>query len=103
MVRSTSRRLSNVSLRVDTDVLTWARTRALFARTSVNELLRQFLTEYAAVPEGWPGVQDPRPAYQLFAEVMETLGAGGRAREAQESAMGERRPRGADPPPPPSG
>ena len=87
MPASGGRGVSKITLRVDADVLTWARTRALFARTSVNELVRRFLTEYAAVPDGWPAKQDPRPGYQVFAEVMETVGAGVRVRSAQEEEV----------------
>jgi hypothetical protein len=83
MSRPRSERESNVTLRVPSDVLLWARTRALFARTSVNALIRRFLAEYAAVPPSWPEVHDPRPGRDVFAEVMEPVGAGARARERQ--------------------
>jgi len=77
----------NITLRVNRDVLLWARVRAGFAGTSVNRLIRQFLTEYAAVhpnfrnPAGGPWVQH-RPAVEVFREVMNPVGAGDRAREA---------------------
>jgi len=77
------RRVRNVTLRVDSDVLLWARMRALFARTSVNALIRDFLSEYAAVPTAWRERRDPRPAGQVFREVIDPTGAGDRARNAQ--------------------
>ena len=43
----------NLTLRVDPDVVLWARMRALRSGTSVNRIIRQFLDEYAAVPRGW--------------------------------------------------
>jgi hypothetical protein len=76
---------TNITLRVDADVLLWARVRAGFARTSVNALIRQFLAEYAAVParflEG-PGWSSGAKAVETFREVIDPTGAGTRAREA---------------------
>jgi hypothetical protein len=74
----------NITLRVEVDVLTWARVRAGFAGTSVNALIRQFLSEYAAVPPmPWT---DGRPAVERFREEMAPVGAGLRAREGASRA-----------------
>jgi hypothetical protein len=79
-------REANVTLRIDADVVTWARVRAAFAGTSINALIRQFLAEYAAVPprflngEGPPWT-DARNAGEAFREVTDPVGAGIRARE----------------------
>jgi isocitrate dehydrogenase len=74
----------NITLRVEVDVLTWARVRAGFAGTSVNALIRQFLSEYAAVPPvPWT---DGRPAVERFREEMDPVGAGLRAREGASQA-----------------
>jgi hypothetical protein len=87
----------NITLRVNRDVLLWARVRAGFAGTSVNRLIRQFLTEYAAVHPnfrnraGGTWVQG-RPAVEAFAEVMNPIGAGDRAREAQAGAAVDGQP-----------
>jgi hypothetical protein len=83
---SRRRRLVNVTVQVDEADLTWARTRALFAGTSVNRLIRTFLEEYAAVPQsfrdGLPPPWGPTGrAIDTFAEVMDPRGAGDRARE----------------------
>ena len=43
----------NLTLRVDEDVVLWARMRALRSGTSVNRLVRRFLQDYAAVPRAW--------------------------------------------------
>jgi hypothetical protein len=78
---------TNITLRVNADVLLWARVRAGFAHTSVNALIRQFLAEYAAVParflEG-PGWSNGGKAVETFREVIDPVGAGTRAREAPE-------------------
>lgn len=77
----------NITLRVDADVLLWARVRAGFAGTSVDALMRQFLCEYAAVPPmPWT---DGRPAVERFRQEMDPGGAGIRAREAGAEAGGE--------------
>jgi hypothetical protein len=83
------RRMVNVTLQVDEADLTWARTRALFAGTSVNRLIRAFLEEYAAVPQSFRDGQPPPwgptgRAVDTFAEVMDPRGAGHRAREDGE-------------------
>jgi hypothetical protein len=86
MSRPRGPREANVTLRVDADVVTWARVRAAFAGTSINALIRQFLAEYAAVPprfsngEGPPWA-DARNAAEAFRQVMDPIGAGTRARE----------------------
>jgi hypothetical protein len=73
-------REANVTLRVDADVLTWARTRALFAGTSVNTLIRQFLAEYAAVPPAWrEGRPPPWTPEGKIVQVVDPVGAGHRA------------------------
>jgi hypothetical protein len=73
-------REANVTLRVDGDVLTWARTRALFAGTSVNTLIRQFLAEYAAVPSAWrDGRPPPWTPEGKIVQVVDPVGAGYRA------------------------
>jgi hypothetical protein len=77
----------DITLRLNRDVLLWARVRAGFAGTSVNRLIRQFLTEYAAVHPNFRNsargswVQH-RPAVEVFQEAMHPMGAGDRAREA---------------------
>ena len=73
-------REANVTLRIDADVLTWARSRALFAGTSVNKLIRDFLEEYAAVPTAWLDGQPPpwTPEGRLV-QVVDPRGAGHRA------------------------
>ena len=43
----------NLTIRVDPDVLLWARMRALMRGTSVNQLIRRCLETYAQVPEAW--------------------------------------------------
>ena len=80
------RRLVNVTLQVDEDDLTWARTRALFAGTSVNRLIRTFIEEYASVPQSFRDGEPPPwgptgRAVDTFAEVLNPQGAGHRARE----------------------
>jgi hypothetical protein len=51
---------STLTLRIDPDVVLWARMRALRSGTSVNQMVRQFLEEYAAVPLGfWEGLSPP--------------------------------------------
>jgi hypothetical protein len=73
-------REANVTLRVEADVLTWARTRALFAGTSVNTLIRDFLAEYAAVPPAWrEGRPPPWTPEGRIVQVMDPRGAGHRA------------------------
>ncbi len=51
---------TSLTLRIDPDVVLWARMRALRSGTSVNQMVRQFLEEYAAVPSGfWEGLPPP--------------------------------------------
>ncbi len=51
---------ANLTIRVDDDVVTWARMRALFEGTTVANKIRGWLEEYARVPEGWwDGVPPP--------------------------------------------
>ena len=71
---------TNVTLRVDADVLWWARARAWFGATSVNALVRDFLAEYAAVPDRWlQGLPPPWTAENRIRPVMDPVGAGKRA------------------------
>jgi hypothetical protein len=73
-------RNANLTLRVDGDVLLWARTRALFGGTSVNALIRNFLDEYAAVPDSWrAGLPPPWTPEDRIRPVMDPVGAGHRA------------------------
>lgn len=60
----------NLTIRVDPDVLLWARMRALLRRTSVNQVIRRCLENYAQVPEAWwqglpPPWNDLRPGEAL--------------------------------------
>jgi len=76
------------------DTLTWARARALFGGTSVNALIRQFLDEYAAVPDRWrQGLPPPWTPEGKIREVMDPVGAGphaaGTAAELAEEAIWE--------------
>lgn len=74
---------ANITLRVDADVLFWARARAWFGCTSVNALIRDFLTEYAAVPERWSaGLPPPWTAENRIRPVMDPVGAGLRTARA---------------------
>ncbi len=43
----------NLTLRVDPDVVLWARMRALMQQTSVNRVVARYLEAYAKVPERW--------------------------------------------------
>ena len=81
---------TNITLRIDADVLLWARVRAGFAGTSVNRLVRTFLYDYAAVPDTFRAGEwtTGRKAIESFREVMDPAGAGGRAREAGEESVG---------------
>ena len=70
------RRDANVTLRVDADELLWARARAWFGGTSVNALIRGFLSEYAAVPERWwAGLPPPWTPEDRIRPVMDPTGA----------------------------
>lgn len=44
---------TSLTLRVDPDVVTWARMRAMMQGTSVNRVLTTYLEAYARVPERW--------------------------------------------------
>jgi hypothetical protein len=71
---------ANVTLRVDADVLMWARARAFFGGTSLNALIRSFLDEYAAVPERWrQGHPPPWTLEGQIRQVVDPVGAGLRA------------------------
>jgi hypothetical protein len=68
---------TNLTLKVDPDVLLWARARAWFGGTSVNALIRGFLAEYAAVPERWlAGLPPPWTPEDRIRPVMDPEGAG---------------------------
>lgn len=43
----------NVTLRLDPDVVLWARTRALLEGTSMNRVVARLLEDYARVPQRW--------------------------------------------------
>ncbi len=82
-------REANVTLRVDADVLTWARSRALFAGTSVNTLIRDFLSEYAAVPPAWhEGQPPPWTPEGRIVQVVNPRGAGHRAAGRGDASEG---------------
>jgi hypothetical protein len=69
-----------VTLRVNADVLLWARGRAFFAGTSVNKLIRDFFTEYAAIPTAWlQGQPPPWTPERRIVQVVDPRGAGHRA------------------------
>jgi hypothetical protein len=81
-------REANVTLRMDAEVLTWARARALFAGTSVNALIRRFLDEYAAVPAAWrEGLPPPWTPEGRIVQVMDPVGAGHRAAGRDPAAI----------------
>lgn len=88
-------RNANVTLRMDADVLLWARARAFYGGTSVNALIRTFLEEYAAVPEVWrAGLPPPWTPEARIVEVMDPAGAGIRAAAQQaEASLAAGRPR----------
>ena len=68
---------TNLTLRVDADVLLWARARSWFGGTSVNALIRGFLEEYAAVPDRWRnGLGPPWTPENRVRPVMDPAGAG---------------------------
>jgi hypothetical protein len=75
---------TNITLKIDEDVLLWARVRAGFAGTSVNRLVRVFLKEYAGVPETFRAGEwtTGARAVDTFRQVMDPTGAGDRARKA---------------------
>jgi hypothetical protein len=43
----------NVTFRLDPDVVTWARVRALLEGTSLNRAVARLLEEYARIPQWW--------------------------------------------------
>jgi hypothetical protein len=51
----------NVTLRLDPDVVLWARTRALQEGTSMNRVVARFLADYARVPMWWLHHEPPPP------------------------------------------
>jgi hypothetical protein len=74
----------NLTLRVDADVVLWARARAWFGGTSINALIHNFLAEYAAVPDRWrQGLPPPWTPENRIRPVMDPLGAGLRAPGAE--------------------
>jgi hypothetical protein len=79
------RRLENLTLKVNADSVLWARTRALFAGTTINALISRFIDEYAAVPQRWRDRlpypwTDSQKAIEVFAEVTTPEALGERAR-----------------------
>jgi hypothetical protein len=98
-------RSTNLTVRVDDHVLLWARTRALFARTSVAALVQAFLEEYAAVPEKFrrgepPPWTDAANAAGAFAEVVAPREAGRLAAGAAAGSAARRRSPQSPPSPP---
>jgi len=92
MSRSTPERNANLTLRMEADILLWARARAFYGGTSVNALIRTFLEEYAAVPEAWrAGLPHPWTSEARIVEVMDPTGAGIRAAGRQAEAAHEAR------------
>jgi hypothetical protein len=43
----------NVTLRLDPDIVLWARMRALMDGTSMNRVVARLLADYARVPQAW--------------------------------------------------
>lgn len=79
---------ANVTLRVDADVLLWARARAWFGGTSVNALIQGFLAEYAAVPDRWrDGLPPPWTPENRIRPVMDPVGAGERAASVDAASL----------------
>lgn len=77
---------------MDADVLLWARARAFYGGTSVNALIRNFLREYAAVPDAWrAGLPPPWTPEGRIVEVMDPAGAGIRTAERWAAAAREAR------------
>jgi hypothetical protein len=97
----------NLTLRVDPDVITWARMRALIQGTSLNRIIRAFLERYAAIPEAWwQGAPPPwspggrsSAGWSMDDEIPADLLAprGRRGRRAQAPALEAAAP--PDPPP----
>jgi hypothetical protein len=44
---------ANLTIRVDPDVVLWARVRALQRGTSISAVIRRSLEAYAGIPEDW--------------------------------------------------
>jgi hypothetical protein len=80
-------REKNLTLKVDAQVLLWARMRALRDGTSINRRLRRYLEEYAAIPPEKRWVRATAPAIAPASETEED-------EEAGEPAAG---PAGAEP------
>ena len=62
---------ANLTIRVDPDVVMWARVRALQRRTSISQVIRRSLEAYAGIPEGWK--QGLPPPWEPVAEPDEIL------------------------------
>ena len=78
---------TNVTIRIDEHVLTWARLRAFFGGSSLNAVVGRFLEEYAAVPARWmEGLPPPWTAQNRIRPVMDPMGAGHRAAGQAESS-----------------
>lgn len=72
-----------MTLRIDYDVLWWARIRAWFGMTSINALVAGFLEEYAAVPDRWrQGLPPPWTPENRIRPVLDPKGLGLRAASA---------------------
>jgi len=72
--------MANLTLKIDDKLLRRARIRALEQGTTVNELVRNYLSQYA-VPRA-----DRMRAFRRFLEIAEEAkaGSGGRKRKRQE-------------------
>lgn len=76
---------TNVTFRVEENVLTWARARAFFGGSSLNAVVCRFLEEYAAVPARWmEGLPPPWTPEDRIRPVMDPTGAGHRAASRAE-------------------
>ena len=66
-----------MTIRIDQDVLLWARARAFFGGTSLNAVVRRFLEECAAVPARWvEGLPPPWTPQDRIRPVIDPTGAG---------------------------
>jgi plasmid stability protein len=68
--------VSNLTLTLEEEVLRRARIRAIEQGTSVNAVVREFLTSYA-------GMDDERRARRRFVEIAEESSAGNEGRDRQ--------------------
>ncbi|MBA2336350.1 MAG: hypothetical protein H0V96_01080 [Acidimicrobiia bacterium] len=80
--------MSNLTLKIDAEMLKRARIRALDNGTSVNALVRQFLEDYA-------GTDDRRRAVERFLDIgaRATTGSDGRGRTWERDSLYQERSR----------